>query len=125
MIASDAIAAQVAELLDDVLPSEANAAVVTAAGGAANAYGEVVGATESLADIFLFITGEDRAARLTAAGDTQPIALRFVAKASVAIDEGDRIRCSGKDYHVEAVTVMAVGDDDIYVEGRLRRIHGN
>lgn len=125
MIASDAIAEQVAEILDDLLPSEPNASIVTLSGGAENAYGEIAGAAESLAEIYLHIAGEDRRARVTGAGDTGPIALKFFAKASVAINKGQRIRCGSYDYLVEAVTVMAVGDDETYIEGRLRRIHGD
>lgn len=125
MIDSEAIQAQMADVLDDVLPSAANAWIVTLTGGAANAYGEIAGGSETLTAIFLRITGEDHTARISGAGDTSPKAFKFVAKSTAAIAEGDRVRCDGNDYLVEAVTVMAIGDDDTYVEGRLRRIHGD
>lgn len=125
MIHSQAIQEQFGQVMDDVLPSQDNAQIVVRSGGADNAYGEKIGQAESLVGIKIFSQGEARESRTSNAGDTRPIAINFVAKSSVPIDEGARIRWDGNDYNVEFSEKVVVGDHQVYWDGRMRKIQGN
>lgn len=125
MINSEAIQEQVANVFDDILPSSPNALLVTRSGGAQNGYGEKVGQSEALAPVYIYSTGEVEKTRATGAGNTEPIAIGFVAKATVEIRQGDRLRWDGHDYNVGMIEKVTIGDHLVYVDGQMTKIHGN
>lgn len=125
MIDSEAIQAQFDDVMDDLLPSVDIAQIVFRSGGTRNAYGEFENQDEELIGVRFLSQGDNRENRATDAGDNRPIEINFIVKTEIDLDEGMRIRYAGDDYNVTFVEYVSVGDNHIYYQGRMRKIHGD